>query len=94
MKIRWLPTAQRNFEAELLKIAADDENAAKRIAALVKERVERLAQFPESGRPGRIPGVRELVLSGLPYILPYRVRGRVVEVLRFFHTSQEPPKQW
>ncbi|MDR2726446.1 MAG: type II toxin-antitoxin system RelE/ParE family toxin, partial [Deltaproteobacteria bacterium] len=51
-------------------------------------------QFPESGRPGRVPGTRELVIAGLPYLLPYRVRNDVVEILRFFHTSQKPPNRW
>nr|CRY96504.1 hypothetical protein [uncultured prokaryote] len=92
--IRWLPKAQENLAAELTRIAADDEAAAKRIALVVKSHTEQLEQFPESGRPGRIHGTRELVISGLPYILPYRIRGKNVEILRFFHTSQKPPSRW
>ena len=92
--IRWLPKAQENFETELKRIAQENEAAAKRIASLVKSRIDTLEQFPEKGRPGRVPGTRELVLAGLPYILPYRVRGNAVEILRFFHTSQHPPDKW
>ncbi|MDR2892804.1 MAG: type II toxin-antitoxin system RelE/ParE family toxin [Deltaproteobacteria bacterium] len=92
--IRWLPKAQENLNAELTRIAEEDEAAAKRIALIVKSRVESLEQFPESGRPGRIPGTRELVISGLPYLLPYRMRGKVIEILRFFHTAQKPPNRW
>ena len=92
--IRWLPKAQENFEAELQRIAEEDEAVAKRIATVVKSRTETLEQFPESGRPGRVSGTRELVIPEFPYILPYRVRGGVVEILRFFHTSQKPPKRW
>ena len=90
MKIRWLPNAQKNLEAELLKIAEEDKGAAMRIALYVKERTEQLGKYPESGRPGRVQGTRELVLSRLPYVLPYRVRANTVEILRFFHTAQNP----
>lgn len=94
MIVRWLPKAQRALESELQRITAEDAHVAKRIALLLKERTELLKKFPESGRPGRIAGTRELVLSGLPYILPYRIRGEVVEILRFFHTAQNPPQVW
>jgi len=92
--IRWLPNAQASLETELQRVAEEDETAAKRIAAVVKSRIETLEQFPESGRPGRVPGTRELVIAGFPYLLPYRVRGGVVEILRFFHTAQKPPNRW
>ena len=92
--IRWLPKAQANLEAELQRIAEEDYVTAKRIAAIVKSCTDILEQFPESGRPGRVPETRELVISGFPYILPYRVRGGIVEILRFFHTSQKPLNRW
>ena len=92
--IRWLPKAQENLEDELQRVAEENETAAKRIVIVVKSRVETLEQFPESGRPGRVAGTRELVIAEFSYILPYRVRGGVVEILRFFHTSQKMPKRW
>ena len=92
--IRWLPKAQDSLKAELQRIAEEDEAAAQRVAVVVKSRTDILEQLPESGRPGRVPGTRELVISEFPYILPYRVRGGVVEILRFFHTSQKPPHRW
>jgi plasmid stabilization system protein ParE len=27
-------------------------------------------------------------------LVPYRVRGEIVEVLRVFHTSRRPPERW
>jgi len=38
------------------------------------------------GRPGRVLGTRELVVPDTSYIIPYRVRGNTLEVLRVFHT--------
>ena len=60
----------------------------------VLDAVAVLALQPGIGRPGRVPGTRELVVGKTRYLVPYRVRGEVVEVLRVFHTSRRPPKRW
>ena len=33
----------------------------------------KLPAHPAIGRPGRVLGTRELVIGGLPYVVPYRV---------------------
>ena len=38
--------------------------------------------------------VVERVLGGTRYIVPYRVRGDAVELLRVFHTTRRLPKRW
>jgi plasmid stabilization system protein ParE len=48
---------------------------------------QRLTQFPDSGRPGRIPLTREVVVS--PYVIPYRVKKGIVEILNIFHSAQK-----
>ena len=53
-----------------------------------------LAEQPGMGRPGRVPGTRELIVPRTRYIVPYRVRGETVEVLRVFHTSRRLPDRW
>ena len=50
-----------------------------------------LENFPHVGRKGRIAGTRELVFSGLPYIVVCRVVDRVIEVLRIYHGAQDWP---
>jgi plasmid stabilization system protein ParE len=45
------------------------------------------------GRPGRVAGTRELIVSGLPYILPYVESAGVVTILRVMHTSMKWPKK-
>jgi toxin ParE1/3/4 len=45
------------------------------------------------GRPGRWPGTRELIIPGTPYIVPYRVKGPVVEILRVFHGARRWPDE-
>ena len=91
MRVNWLRTARANLIAASEYIAPDNpEASAKTVAAIVKA-VENLKRFPSAGRPGRVPGTRELVVSGAPYIVPYRVRGNLVEVLRVFHASRKWP---
>jgi toxin ParE1/3/4 len=46
------------------------------------------------GRPGRVTGTRELVVDGTPYILPYRVRNRVVQILRVLHGARRWPQRF
>ena len=93
MRVRWLRTALANLEAEAEYIARDNPAAASRVVATIVRSVERLAKYPASGRPGRVAGTRELVVAGTPYIIPYRIRGGAVEVLRVFHGARRwPPK--
>lgn len=89
MKVRWLTTALRNLEREAESIAEVDPAASRRIVARIFESVDQLAEFPHLGRPGRISDTRELVVSGTPYIVPYRVRQEYVEILRVFHGSRK-----
>ncbi|MNP71673.1 Plasmid stabilization system protein [compost metagenome] len=56
--------------------------------------VEQLAQFPASGREGRLAGTREWVVPDRPYLIPYRVRHGRVQILRLFHTRRLPPNAW
>jgi toxin ParE1/3/4 len=43
------------------------------------------------GRPGRVPGTRELVIAHMPYIVPYRVRGEAIQILRVYHSARRWP---
>ena len=94
MRVRWLRTAIRNLDEDASFIAADDSVAARLVVKRVLEAVTQLAEQPGLGRPGRVHGTRELVVSKTRYIVPYRVRGDTVEILRVFHTSRRLPERW
>ena len=94
MRVRWLRTALRNLDEEASFIASDDPAAARLAVERVLEAVAQLAQQPGLGRPGRVPGTRELVVSKTRHIVPYRVRGDTVQILRLFHTSRRLPERW
>jgi addiction module RelE/StbE family toxin len=94
MRVRWLRNALRNLDEEASFIASDDSVAARLVVKRVLEAVAQLAEQPGLGRPGRVHGTRELIVSKTRYIVPYRVRGDTVEVLRVFHTSRRLPGRW
>ena len=94
MRIRWTQKALRNLEDEIEFIGQDDPQAAKLVARRVIETLAVLVGQPGIGRPGRVHGTRELVVLKTRYLVPYRVRGEVVEILRVFHTSRRLPGRW
>lgn len=94
MRVRWLRKALLNLDEEAAYIAADDPQAARIVVARVFEAVATLVDQPALGRPGRVPGTRELVVVKTRFIVPYRVRRDVIEILRVFHTSRRSPMKW
>lgn len=73
-------------------ISEDDPPAARRTVRRIREAARRLGDTPGLGRPGRVSGTRELVVTGTRYLVPYRVRGDTVEVITVLHGAQEWPE--
>ncbi len=91
MRVRWLRTALANLDEEAAYIAKDDPSAAGRVVLRILRAVELLKKNPALGRVGRVAGTRELVVADTAYIIPYRVRGDAVEILRVFHSARKWP---
>jgi toxin ParE1/3/4 len=87
MRVRWLRKALRNLDEEAATIAANDPAAARLVVDRVLRAVAMLENQPSIGHPGRVPGTRELVVLKTRYIVPYRVRGDEVQILRVFHVA-------
>ena len=94
MRLKWLRTALRNLDQEAAHIAVDDVVTARLVVKRVLDAVALLGEQPELGRPGRVHGTRELVVLRTRFIVPYRVRGETVEILRVFHTSRRLSGRW
>ncbi len=94
MRVRWLRKALRNLDDEAAYIATDDARAALLVVQRVLDSVAMLSEQPGLGRPGRVSGTRELVVDKTRYVVPYRVRGDIIEVLRVFHSSRRLPQRW
>ena len=92
MIIDWLPEANRNRFDQLDYIAEDNPLAAAEQDEEIERQVDMLVQHPKMGRPGRMKGTRELVVSRTQFIVVYRLKGtRRIEVIRLLHSSQHWP---
>jgi len=93
MIIKWLDDAIYDLQALRQYIAKDKLSAANRLAKRILNVVNLLPDQPSMGRPGRVLGTRELIVSGTPYIVPYRVKNNSVEILRVLHVAMEWPDE-
>jgi len=89
-KLEWLESARADLFAIVDYISDDNPDAAQRVKDDIENKVEKLPDFPQMGRPGRIEGTRELV-AWANYIIVYRERGFTVQILRVLHAAQQWP---
>jgi toxin ParE1/3/4 len=91
----WSREAVADLAALRTYIEQDDPAAAQRVALHIIRNIETLLpNNPEMGRPGRVPGTRELVIPRTPYIVPYRLVGSTIQVLRVFHAARRWPESF
>lgn len=91
MRLEWSAFAISDREAIFNYIEADSPKAAVLVDEKIRSQSERLIQFPESGRPGRIEGTRELVIHRTPFVVAYRIDRSAVLILRVLHGAQMWP---
>ncbi|MGK9231540.1 type II toxin-antitoxin system RelE/ParE family toxin [Inquilinus limosus] len=93
MKIEWLPVAEKNRDSQLAYVAERNPWAAIDMGDAIEAAVQRLAEHPHIGRPGRHKGTRELVVVGTPYMIAYRIESETVVILRLLHGAQRWPRR-
>jgi addiction module RelE/StbE family toxin len=93
VRLEWSAFAIEDRDAIFDYIEEDSPHAAVVVDDRIRVQVRQLLQFPETGRPGRIEGTRELVISRTPYIAAYRITGDTVRVLRVLHGAQLWPDE-
>lgn len=82
------------FVSDLQGVCAqctDEQGLESTVAMSVVAQIEALSMNPALGRPSQLAGLRELVLSDVPYFAPYRVVERQVQVLRLLHLDIDSP---
>ena len=95
MIIVWSQRAADDLASLRTYIAEDDPAAAQRVVLHILHSVEDLlAGQPQMGRPGRVPGTRELVVPRTPYIVPYYIRDNRIQVLRVYHGARRWPERF
>ena len=92
MKIIWHPSAIDDLEDILDYIAAHNHEAASATFALITGNISALANQPFMGRAGRVPGTRELLIGGTPYVVAYEIRDEIVAILTVLHGARRWPE--
>ena len=89
MSVIWLEDARNDVIRITEFIAKENPAAARQVSRELVLAGDGLTLFPNRGRPGRVPGTRELVIVR-PYILVYDIDAdRRVFILRVWHGAQE-----
>jgi toxin ParE1/3/4 len=91
MQIAWTRRATLNLYHVREFIRQENPTAAAKVGERLENAATSLARFPLYGRAGKVPGTRELVIAGLPYVLIYQVTGDTVTILRVLHDKQKWP---
>jgi len=92
VQLNWTESAEEDLEDVEAYIAEDNSPVvALDIVFKIIDTIESLLkEHPESGRSGRVPNTRELVIDGTPYLAVYHITEEV-EILRVLHGAQQWP---
>ena len=91
--IEWTAQANRHLDQAPDYITlCNREEVAARITMHIANSVQQFATFPMSGRPGRVPSTRELVISNSPFVVAYRIAKERIVILAIYHGAQQWPE--
>ena len=91
MRIRWTRRADSDLYTAYDFIAQENRRAAARMIGRIRQATSHLEKQPRIGRLGKLDGTHELVVTGTPFIVVYRVVNGLVEILRVIHGAQHWP---
>ena len=88
--IEWTEPAWEDIDelADYLMRQEESFQLAEELVRRILEAPERLAVMPWSGKPGRVPDTRELLVQKTRYSLVYAVSETTVFILRVMHSSR------
>lgn len=95
-RVEWAQSALTDLIAQIDYIAADDPDAATRVAQTIRKAGDDLGVFA-TGHPGRVSGTYEKAVIGLNYVIAYALtdQDRTVSILRVIHGSRDwPDDSW
>ena len=93
--IKWTEQATQQLDQAHDYIAfSNNRQVAARITTQIVNGVQQLAAFPMSGKAGRVPGTRELVISNTPFIAAYAIDKTDIVILAIYHGAQRWPESF
>jgi len=90
MQIKWTILASDDLEAIQDYIHAENPVVAKEFISVLREKIERLKDFPLLGSPGVLPSTRRLVIHK-NYIVHYMKEDDAIIIVRLLHARRKFP---
>lgn len=90
LPVQWLTKARNNLATIIEYIAERNDVAALELQEDIERAASQLPQHPYLYRPGRVAGTREIVVHP-NYLVVYRIRPAVIEIVTVLHTRQQYP---
>ena len=91
MRIVWTGKARGDLDEIFDHILQESPRAAVNTLDRIEQIAGYLADHPGMGRPGRVRDTRELIIPGLPWILPYLTGPETITILRVIHAAMQWP---
>lgn len=89
MRIRWTTPAAADLESIKKYLDIHYPHLSHSTIRTLYDGVRSLKSMPGRGRVGLKEGTREILFHPLPYILVYRLKDDVIEILRIYHGAQD-----
>lgn len=91
MRVAWTPAAAADLEEISDYLYEQSPETCLRLVRKIYSAASDLKTFPHRGRAGKKEGTRELVITGLPYIVVYQVSRETVRIIRVLHGARRWP---
>jgi toxin ParE1/3/4 len=91
LKVQWSQSAKADLDEIVRFIHRRNPQAAKKVKKAIVQSTFKLGQFPDIGRGTLRRGYRLLVVTGLPFLLGYRVMPDYVEIGAVFDGRADRP---
>jgi toxin ParE1/3/4 len=92
LNVNFTPQARDDLCAIREWIALDNEIAAERVISRIRQTVLMFEQFPLLGHPGEVDDTREFKVTGLPYLIIYRIASATdLDILTIIHSARKYP---
>jgi toxin ParE1/3/4 len=91
MKLKWSSRALADQQQIIDFYAEIDAGLALEMIDRVEAAANKLVDFPEMGRPGRVSGTREWPIKKSPFVAVYITGSNEVRVLRILHAAMMWP---
>ncbi len=96
MELNWTEFAIADLDKIEVYISAQGSPAAAidQVLRVIEVAEKVLLEHSSAGRSGRVKGTRELVITGTPFVIIYRLKMQLsqVQVLRVLHYARQWPE--